>query len=372
MRVPLNDVAAQEAGLVGEALRAIERVAREGTFVLGPEVAAFERWLASACGAGHAIGVASGTDALELSLRAFGVAAGDRVVTPALSFVAAAEAISRIGAVPVFCDVDAETMNVSVCAAREAFDRVAIGGRRARAFVPVHLFGLCAPMAALRTLAAEEGVHLIEDAAQALGARDSDGRAAGSGDAAAFSFFPSKNLAAWGDGGAVVTSNGEVAARLRRLRVHGAVAPHIHQEIGCNSRLDEIHAAVLRVKTQYLGGWQAARARLAERYQAELRHLPLTLPASPEPPAAHGWHAFVVRSDRRDALAGYLREHQIDARVYYPKGLHHQSCFATLDVPSLPVAEEICRRALALPIFPSMTEAAQTYVIERVAEFLER
>jgi len=373
MRVPLVDLAAQEAAVAGEVLQAIERVARGAAFVLGPQVASFEQWLASACDVSHAVGVASGTDAIELSLRALGTESGDGVVTPAVSFVAAAEAISRIGAVPVFCDVDAETMNMNVRTAHEAIARSRKSGRRVSGLVPVHLFGLCAPTASLRVLASEEHLVMVEDAAQAIGARDAEGVAAGgSGDAAAFSFFPTKNLGAWGDGGAVTTSRDDIAARVRRLRVHGAVAPHMHDEIGYNSRLDEIHAAVLLVKTGYLAAWQAARARIAARYQAELARYPLVLPRAPEPPAVHSWHAFVARSDRRDSLALWLKGRGVDARVYYPKGLHHQTCFASLEIPKLPAAEEICRTALALPIFPSMTEDAQTYVIEQIAEFFTR
>jgi dTDP-4-amino-4,6-dideoxygalactose transaminase len=373
MRVPLVDLAAQEAGVAAEALHAIERVVREATFVLGPQVAAFERWLASTCGVAHAVGVASGTDALELSLRALGVERGDAVVTPALSFVAAAEAVWRIGATPVFCDVDAETMNLSERTARDAIDRSRRAGRNVRALVPVHLFGLCGPIAALRRLTTEQDLVLIEDAAQALGALDAEGRPAGSyGDASAFSFFPSKNLGAWGDGGAVVTARDEVASRVAKLRVHGAAAPHMHDEIGLNSRLDEIHAAVLLVKTRYLEAWQAARARIAARYLCELRPFPLTLPCLPPPPAVHGWQAFVVRSDRREGLAKWLRERDVDARVYYPKGLHHQACFASVDMTELPVTERVCRTALALPISPSMSDEAQTYVVEQIAAFFGR
>jgi dTDP-4-amino-4,6-dideoxygalactose transaminase len=373
MRVPFQDLAAQEARVAGEVLRAIEGVAREANFVLGSQVASFEQWLAAACGVSHAVGVASGTDAIELSLRALGVTPGDGVVTPALSFVAAAEAIARIGAVPVFCDVSAETMNADARGAGEAIFRARRAGRHVRAIVPVHLFGLCAPVASLRALAAEEQLALVEDAAQALGARDTEGRpAGGSGDAAAFSFFPTKNIGAWGDGGAVVTPRDDVAARVRRLRVHGASAPHVHDEIGCNSRLDEIQAAVLLVKTRYLEMCQAARARIAARYRAELSPLPLTLPCFVDRPALHTWHAFVVRSERREALAQWLSEHGIGARVYYPKGLHQQACFATLDRVELPVTEEICRTALALPIYPSMTDEAQTYVIEQIGDFFRR
>jgi dTDP-4-amino-4,6-dideoxygalactose transaminase len=373
MRVPLFDLAAQEATVSSEVLSEIAQVACDGTFVLGPRVAAFERWLATECGVSHAVGVASGTDALELGLRALGVHTGDAVVTPAVSFVAAAEAIARIGAVPVFCDVDTVTMNVSPRTVADAIGRGRKAGREVRALVPVHLFGLCPPAGALRDLAVREGLAVLDDAAQALGARDGDGRPAGSsGDAATFSFFPTKNLGAWGDGGAVVTSRDDVAARVRKLRVHGASAPHVHDEVGCNSRLDEVQAAVLLAKARRLATWQSSRIRLAARYRAELAPFPLVLPWSPAPPAAPGWHAFVVRSDRRDGLGTWLRDHGVDARVYYPKALHEQACFSSLDRTSLPVAEEVCRTALALPIFPTMSDAVQTYVIEQVASFFRR
>ncbi|HXN31714.1 MAG TPA: aminotransferase class I/II-fold pyridoxal phosphate-dependent enzyme, partial [Polyangiaceae bacterium] len=267
MKVPLVDVAAHEATVAGEILAAVADVARDGRFVLGPRVEAFERWLAEACGTSHAVGVASGTDAIELSLRALGVGSGHAVVTPAFSFIAAAEAIAATGARPVFCDVDGATMNATGRTVAEAIDRARGAGLCVRAVVPVHLFGLCAPLGELLEIARRERLSLVEDAAQAIGARDQSGRAAGAaGDAGCFSFFPTKNLGAWGDGGAVVTSNEWVASRVRRLRAHGAVAPYVHPELGRNSRLDALQAAVLLAKARHLGGWQSARERVAERY----------------------------------------------------------------------------------------------------------
>jgi dTDP-4-amino-4,6-dideoxygalactose transaminase len=370
MRVPFADLAAQEASIADEVLRAVEGVAREGWFVLGPRVEAFERWLASACGVAHAVGVASGTDAIELGLRAVGVGPGDAVITPAVSFVAAAEATARLGAEPFFCDVDEHTMNASERTVGDAIDRARRRRVRVRAIIPVDLFGLCAPGASLRALAASTEAALLEDAAQALGARNDGGQPAGSaGDAAAFSFFPTKNLGAWGDGGALVTCSDEVAARVRRLRVHGACAPHVHDEVGYNSRLDAVQAAVLLTKASHLDRWQRARTAIASRYRAELGALPLHLPHEPEPPAVHGWHAFVVRTERRDALAHFLRERGVEARIYYPKPLHEQACFASLEKARLPVAEKVCGSALALPIFPSMRHDAQSFVIDQVTAF---
>jgi dTDP-4-amino-4,6-dideoxygalactose transaminase len=370
MRVPLIDLAVQDAAVATEALAAIEKVVREGRFVLGAPVEAFERWLARTCGTAYAVGVASGTDALELSLRALGVGQGDAVVAPALSFVATAGAIAATGARPVFCDVDGATMCASARTCVEAIDRARRAGLRVRAVVPVHLFGRCAPLGALRDLAHGEGLALVEDAAQALGARDEEGRPAGGvGDAGCLSFFPTKNLGAWGDGGAVVTPREDVAARLRRLRAHGAVEPYVHAELGRNSRLDAVQAAVLLAKTRHLAGWQQARARLASGYRERLSRLPIVLPDVPPPPGLHAWHAFVVGCERRDELAAWLRGLGVETRVYYPVPLHRQPCFAYLREPSLPAAEAACRTALALPLFAAMTEQEQDHVVRAVERF---
>ena len=370
MKVPLVDLAAQETEIVEEALGAIAATARQAQFVLGARVREFEAWLAATSGVAHAVGVASGTDALELGLRALGVGTGDAVVTPAFSFVAAAEAIAATGARPVFCDVDLGTLTASVATVQAALDRARAAGWRVRAIVPVHLFGLCTSAPGVAALAQRAGLALVEDAAQALGARDGDGRAAGSsGDVGCFSFFPTKSLGAWGDGGAVVTSRDDVADRVRRLRAHGATEPYVHAELGRNSRLDELHAAVLLVKTRRLAAWQAPRARLALRYVEGLSRLPLALPAVPPAPAIHAWNVFVVRTPRRDDLAVWLRAAGIEARVYYPIPLHRQPCFDFLDEPPLSGAEEACRTALALPLYPAMTDDQQSYVLEAVARF---
>lgn len=364
-RVPLVDLSALEASVAPETLAAVAEVARDARFVLGPRVEAFEAWLAAQCGAAHAVGVASGTDALELALRALGVGPGDAVVTPALSFIAAAEAIAVVGARPVFCDVDPRTMNASARTMDEALARARRTGLRVRALLPVHLFGACAPMSELKELASRERVAIVEDAAQALGATDEAGRPPGAaGDAACVSFFPTKNLGAWGDGGAVVTSRDDVAARVRRLRAHGATGPYVHAEPGRNSRLDAVQAAVLLAKSRHLPAWQAARARLAARYLRELDGLPLLLPHAPPSPARPAWHAFVVRSHRRDELAASLREHGVETRVYYPVPLHRQPCFEAVGEPPLPEAEAICRTALALPLFPTMSDEQQALVID--------
>jgi dTDP-4-amino-4,6-dideoxygalactose transaminase len=370
VRVPLVDLAAQEDAVAGEVLAAVGEVSREARFVLGPRVEAFEAWLAERCGARCAVGVASGTDAIELSLRALGVGAGDAVITPALSFIAAAEAIAATGARPVFCDVEEATMNASARTVADALVRAKARGLRVRAVVPVHLFGACAPMGELEALARREGAAVVEDAAQALAAADESGRpAAGVGDAGCLSFFPTKALGAWGDAGAVVTSREDVAARVRRLRAHGATSPYVHAELGRNSRLDALQAAVLLAKSRHLPEWQAARVRLASRYLAELPRGPLILPQAPPRPAQHAWHAFVVRTMHRDALAAFLRERGIETRVYYPVPLHRQPCFAALAEPELRAAEDACRTAIALPLFPTLTFEQQEHVVESVRAF---
>ena len=292
-------------------------------------------------------------------------------MTPAVSFVATAEAIVGAGARPVFCDNDPATMNASEATTVAAIERAKGEGRRVKAILPVHLFGRCAPLGEMLSAAAREGFAIVEDAAQALGARDDAGRAAGAiGDAGCFSFFPTKSLGAWGDGGAVVTRRADVAARLRRLRAHGASSPYVHPEAGRNSRLDALQAAILLSKAPRLATWQERRTLAARRYARELpASLPLLLPAEPMPPAVHAWHAYVVRCDRRDALAAWLTREGIETRVYYPVPSHRQGVFAHLEEPPMPEAEAFCRTALALPLFTAMTDAQQSRVIDAIRAY---
>jgi dTDP-4-amino-4,6-dideoxygalactose transaminase len=369
-RVPFVDLAAQEREVAADAMAAIGQVAGEARFILGPHVEAFERWLAGACGTEHAVGVASGSDALELALRALGIGPGDAVVTPAVSFIATAEAIVAVGARPAFCDVDTVTMNGSEATFEAALARAARGGLRVRALLPVDLFGLCAPFEGLRRLAKDHGLAIVEDAAQAITGRGDGGRLAGSGgDIGCFSFFPTKGLGAWGDGGAIVTSRADLAERVRRLRVHGASSPYVHPELGRNSRLDALQAAVLLAKSSRLPAWQERRTRLARGYLRELAGLPVVLPFDPPAPQVHAWHAFVIRAEHRDALHAWLRDRGVEARVYYPVAIHKQACFASLNEPALPEAESMCERSLALPLFLTMTEEQQGQVIEGIRAF---
>lgn len=366
VRVPLADLAAQHATIRDEVLAAAHAVIESQAFVLGAPVATFERALASACGASHAVGVASGTDALVLALRALGVGPGDAVITPAFGFVASAEAIAVVGARPVFADVELATFNVSP----ESVERAVT--RDVRAILPVHLFGQCADMAKVGAIAKRHGLAIVEDAAQAIGATDGGRDAGAMGDAGCLSFFPSKNLGAWGDGGAVLTSRDDVAARVRRLRAHGMSAPYVSEEIGTNSRLDALQAAVLNAKLAHLEGWNEARRRVAARYRERLADLDgLVLPVE-RAGARHVYNQLVVRCDARDALAAHLAERGVATRVYYPVALSRMPCFAHLDVPHMPSAELAARTALALPMYPELADDAVDYVADAVRAFFAR
>ncbi len=367
--VPFLDLKRQYAGLRAEIESAVSEVLRSQRFILGPEGGRLEAEIAALCGVRHAAGVASGTDALVLALQAAGLGPGDEVVTSPFSFLASASSIVRLGARPAFADVDADTLDLDP----EDLGRRA--GRRTRALVPVHIFGQCAPVEAL--IAAAEAAcgrrpTVVEDAAQALGALR-HGRPAGSlGDAGCLSFYPTKNLGGAGDAGMVVTDDDELARRVRLLRAHGDAGRYDHREVGLNSRLDEIQAAVLRVKARRLREWNEQRRRRSALYDRLLASRPggLRLPAVREG-NVHTWHQYVVRSPRRDDLARHLASRGIGTAVYYPTPLHLQACFRDLGhAPgAFPRAEAACREVLALPLYPELTEPEQERVAEAVHAF---
>jgi dTDP-3-amino-3,4,6-trideoxy-alpha-D-glucose transaminase len=336
-------------------------VAEGGRYILGPEVEAFERELAEYLGVRHAIGVANGTDAITIALRALGVGPGDEVVCPSFTFYATVEATVSAGATPVYCDVDPETMCVTADTARAAVTP------RTKAIVAVHLFGNVAPMAELREL----GLPVLEDAAQATGARLGGARAGGLGDAATFSFFPSKNLPCLGDGGAVATDDDDVAAAARRLRFHGSDDKKTFVDVGYNSRLDELQAAVLRVLLPELDGWNAARRGVAEAYEREGLGEWVELPVGVDG-VEHVHHLYVVRSQRADELAATLGERGIGARGYYRTPIHRQPATARFAPAGLelPGTEEVARTHLALPMGPELTEDQVREVVAAVAEAL--
>ena len=372
MKVPLVDLAAQHAAIRDEVMAAAERVIERQAFVLGEPVAQFERTLAELVGARHAVGVASGTDALVLALRAvgLGVEVGDAVITTALTFVASVEAIVAAGGRPVFADVD-ETLTLDVASVEAAVERARRDGLRVRAILPVHLFGRAANMEALVALARRESLAIVEDAAQAIGARCALGAVGSIGDVGCFSFFPSKNLGAWGDGGAVTTNDARVADRVRSLREHGKVAgEETFAEPGMNSRLDALQAAVLDVKARHLEAWSRARRNAAGRYRELLGGITgLELPA--EAGAAHVHHVFAVRTAKRDALAEHLAARGVATRAYYASPVHRQPAYARFHDERAPLArtDAASREILALPMFAEITAEQQAYVAEGVRAF---
>ena len=366
MRIPQFDLTRQYAGLESEIEAVLRRVLRAGRFILGPEGEAFEAECAAALGVEHAIGVASGSDALRLMLGALGIGPGDEVITPALSFAASATAALQVGARPVFADVDPATLTLDSDRAAAAMTP------STRAILPVHLYGLPAAMGPLRALADAHGVPLIEDAAQAFGAT-LGGRPVGSlGTAAAFSFYPTKNLGACGDAGLVTTSDGELALRLRRARNHGQAGKYEHVELGWASRLDELQAAILRVKLRHLPAWTEARRRIARRYAAGLAGCPLALP--PEPPGArHVFHQFTVRTPRRDALAKHLAVAGIGTACHYPQPIPGQLLFRELgyEASAYPAAWAASQEVLSLPCFPELADDEVDTVVATIQAFFE-
>lgn len=370
MKVPLLDLQAQYVSLQAEMLAAVSRVFDSQQFVLGPEVSALEDEIAEYCGTAEAVGCASGSDALLLTLMALDIAPGDEVVTTPFSFFATASAITRLGARPVFVDIDALTYNIDVTKIDAGLTSLT------RAIMPVHLYGQCADMDAICVSAQQKGLAVIEDAAQAIGAEDRGRRAGSMCLAGCFSFYPTKNLGGAGDGGILTTNDSDFASRLRRLRVHGGFNEYEHVEIGVNSRLDALQAAVLRVKLPYLDEWSNARSHKAAIYSELLDQADLSIRLKTpfvRPGTRHIFHQYVVRvPEHRDALADHLKNHGIGTKVYYPIPLHLQQCFEFLGYKEgdFPEAEQAARETLALPIFPEITEAQQEYVVNTIQSFM--
>jgi dTDP-4-amino-4,6-dideoxygalactose transaminase len=364
--VPLLDLQGQYAPLREQLLAAIARVCDSQRFIGGPEVDGFEREIAEYLGVGHAVGLSSGTDALLVALMALGVGPGDEVITPTFSFFATAGAVSRLGATATLVDIDPLTYNIDAAAA------VAAMSSRTRAIIPVHLYGQCADMDPLLEAAGQRGIAVIEDAAQAIGAA-CKGRQAGSmGRAGCFSFFPSKNLGAFGDAGLLTTNDAAFAHDVRLLRNHGAEPKYFHKRIGGNFRLDALQAAVLRVKLPHLEGWTARRRENADRYDRLFRESPaadrVTVPAR-DPNCRHIFNQYVVRVKSRDAVRARLDAAGIGTEIYYPVPFHVQECFATLGYRpgDFPAAEAAAAETLALPIYSELTEAQQREVVDAVS-----
>jgi dTDP-4-amino-4,6-dideoxygalactose transaminase len=375
--VPLLDLQRQYRQIREEVMAAIERVCSSQQFILGTEVEALEREIASFTGTTEAIACASGSDALWLALGATGVHAGDAVITTAFSFFASASAIVRVGARPVLVDVDPGTLNLDP---QRAAARLREGGSyKVRALLPVHLYGQCPDMDALHGLAEEFHIPVIEDAAQAIGAAWRKQPVGSIGLTAAFSFYPSKNLSAYGDGGMVTTSNAQFAEHMRSLRNHGSLRRYHHEEIGWNSRLDAIQAAILRVKLARLERWNQLRRERAADYNRLLTGAGLVTRRGTAPVcllevsahARHVFHQYVIRAQRRDELRQFLAKRNIGTEIYYPVPLHLQPCFAYLGhhEGDMPESERAAREVLALPMFPELTQDEQRWVVESIAEF---
>jgi dTDP-4-amino-4,6-dideoxygalactose transaminase len=368
--VPLLDVQRQHNPLREEIRAAIDRVCDSGRFILGPDCEQLEQSIAKYTRTKHAIACASGSDALLLALMALGIGPGDEVILPSYTFFATASAVWRLGAMPVFVDIDPATYNMSPQATAARITRAT------KAILPVHLFGQCADMDALRAIASQHRLPIIEDACQSIGAEHNGVPAGALGDMGCFSFYPTKNLGGFGDGGLLTTNRDDLAARLRLLRAHGMEPRYYHQVVGINSRLDSIQAAVLNVKLAHLDGWADRRRANASMYEALFRESGLarvvTLPTT-DARCTHVWNQYTIRvpDGRRDALRQYLTQMKIGTEIYYPLPLHRQACFQSLAYAegSLPESERAARETLALPIFPELAAAEIETVVYRIGEF---
>jgi dTDP-4-amino-4,6-dideoxygalactose transaminase len=375
MKVPLLDLKAQYQTIKPEILKAAEEVFESQYFILGPRVEALEKEIARYSDCPFAVGVSSGTDALLIALMAAGVGAGDLVLTTPYSFFATAGAVARMGARTLFADIDPDTCNISPESAAEVIKSMGRADRkRLKAMIPVHLYGQCADMDPLMALADRYGLIMIEDAAQAIGSVYRGRRAGSIGSFGCFSFFPSKNLGAFGDGGMVTCRSEDLCEKLRILRAHGSQPKYYHKRVGGNFRLDALQAAIVSVKLKYLDGWTEARRKNAQLYRSLFAEAGLAgrivLPVEKE--ERHIFNQFVIRvPEKRDKLHAALREAGIGTEVYYPVPLHLQECFADLGYRKgdFPAAEDAAERTLALPIYPELAEEQQRYVVEKIREF---
>lgn len=364
--VPLVDLKAQYRTIQPQIDAAIQRVVENTSFIMGAEVSAFEEAFAAFCGVAHCVGVSSGTAALELVLRALDVPPGAEVITSAHTFIATAEAISAIGATPVFVDVQPDSYNLDPARLEQAITP------HTRAIIPVHLYGHPAQMDAIRDVAARHNLPVIEDAAQAHGAEWQGAKAGTLGTVACFSFYPGKNLGAYGDAGAVTTDDPALAERVSLLRNHGRHSKYIHEIKGFGQRMDALQAAILAAKLPHLAGWTDARRRLAARYSAKLATFELETPTV-QPQANPAWHLYVIRTPRRDELLAHLQSRGIGAGIHYPVPLHLQPAYKELghQPGDLPVTEAVADSCLSLPLYPEMTDAQQDRIIAAIAEFLD-
>jgi dTDP-4-amino-4,6-dideoxygalactose transaminase len=363
-KVPLLDLRAQLATIREEIRAAVDKVLESGTYIMGPEVKEFEKEVAEYVGVKHAIGVGNGTDALLLTLDAMGIGPGDEVITTPFTFFATAETVSQLGATPVFVDIDPKTYNIDVNQIREKITP------RTKAIIPVHIFGQPADMDEIMEIAREHNLYVLEDAAQAMGSEYKGKKIGSIGHAATFSFFPTKNLGGYGDGGMVVTNDDELAQKIRILRVHGSNPKYYHSMVGYNSRLDELQAAMLRVKLRYLDQWNDARREKAALYNELLKDTPVVTPYHAED-RKHIYHLYIIQAEERDALMAYLKEQGISCGVYYPVPLHRQEVYKDLGYGenSLPNAEYMANRTFAIPLYPELPEEEMVRIAETIKKF---
>ena len=378
MQVPLLDLKAQYARIREEIKSAVDEVLESQVFILGPKVESLEKNVAAYCGAKHAVGVSSGTDGLLVALMALGVTSGDEVITTPFTFFATAGAIARLSAIPVFVDIDPVTYNIEPTGLERAISV------RTKAIIPVHLFGQCADMDPILAVSCKHGIPVVEDAAQSIGAEYKGRRAGTLGTIGVFSFFPSKNLGGFGDGGMVVTDDPALDERIRLLRHHGSSKTYHHSVVGGNFRLDALQAAVLGVKLRYLDGWSAARRENARFYDRRFEECGLTERGRLVCPAAvyqtggdpnyHIYNQYTLRAGDRDRLRAFLKDAGVGSAVYYPVPLHLQECFATLGYRSgdFPEAERAAEMVLSIPVYPELSMKQKEYVVQRIAEFYEK
>jgi dTDP-4-amino-4,6-dideoxygalactose transaminase len=376
MKVSMLDLVAQYAKIKEEIDRAIAEVIESGQFILGPQVKALEQEMASYCQCPYAIGVASGTDALHLALRACGIGEGDGVITSPFTFIATAEAISYIGAIPIFLDIDKDTFNLDPNHVEDFLKgRLKSPGwtsrKRPKAILPVHLYGRSADMRALMEIASQYDLKVIEDCAQAIGAEHGGQRVGSFGQAGCFSFFPTKNLGGYGDGGMVTTQDAQLAEKLKILRQHGSRTRYYHEELGFNSRLDEIQAAILRVKLRHLDTWTEGRRRIADLYRRELQDGGVVVPLD-DPQGRHVYNQFTLRVPRRDALQIFLKEREIATMIYYPVSLHQQEVYRDLGYGdgNLPRSELAAREVISVPVHPELAPEQVAFVADTIRSFV--
>lgn len=375
MQVPLLDLKAQYQTIKDECLRVTEEIYESQYFILGPYVELLEMEISQYCSTKYAVGVSSGTDALLLSLMAAKIGHGDRVITTPYTFFATAGAVSRVGAIPVFADIETDTFNISPEKIEEAIKKIPVLERGTlKAIIPVHLYGQCAEMAAIMAIAEKYELKIIEDAAQAIGSEYQGKRAGSMGDFGCFSFFPSKNLGGFGDGGMVTTNSEDLYEKLKILRVHGGHPKYYHSQIGGNFRLDALQAAIVSIKLKYLDQWTTARQKNAARYKALIEGAGLgqVVKTPVERQNRHIYNQFIIQvPERRDALKEFLTRNHVGCEIYYPVPLHLQQCFANLGYMQgdFPASEHAAGHTLALPVYPELSSKQIAYVVDQIKAF---